>query len=93
MQHHTRGIDDWAQGRPFQFGECLLDPCNDIEFRGSAGQNLRSRRIDGPADFGDYQRAREMREASRKLFNYFMDGRKFAEFVRIAHEFDGRACV
>ena len=75
--------------RPFEVRERPLDACRDVGLAGNARQNLRSCRIDGAADFGDHQRTRKSREACSKLFEHLMDSRKFAEFLRIAHEFDG----
>ena len=89
MQDDAGGVDDAAQGRPFEGRERTLDARIDVGLAGSARQDLRARRIDGAADFGDDERARKAREARRKLFEHLMNGRKFAEFLRIAHEFDG----
>jgi hypothetical protein len=93
MQNYAGSVEDTTEGRSLKVRESPLDACNDVWFPGNACQNLRSCRIDRAPNLGDYQRTWQVREVCSKLFDYLMDGRKFAEFVRIAHEFDGRACV
>src|ERR1019366_2166845 len=95
VQDDSGGIDHVPQGRPREIRQRPLDARRDGGgLTGVPRQNLRSRGIDGAPDFADNQPTRKTCEAGRKLFEYLMNSRKFAEFLRIAHEFDSTClCV
>ena len=66
-----------------------LDARGDGGAAGNVPPDLLACRVDGAADLGHHERARKAREAGRKVIEHLVNGGKFAEFLRIAHEFDG----
>ena len=89
MQDDSGGVDDGPQGRPLQVRQRPLDARRDGRFSSIARQNVLACGIHGAADFGDDEGARESCQSGRKLFEHLMNSEKFAEFLGIAHEFDG----
>jgi hypothetical protein len=89
VQDDSGSVDHVPQGWPFEERQRPLDARGDGGFGSVPRQDPGSCGIEGAPDFVDHEGTRKSREARRQVLEHLMNRGKFAEFLRIAHEFDG----
>jgi hypothetical protein len=74
MEDDAGGIDDVAEGGAFEGGEGVFDAGIEGRPRGGAAEDFGAKFLQGAADFGCHQGARESREGGEEAFEHFMHG-------------------
>jgi hypothetical protein len=85
VKDHPGGVDDAAQGWPFERGESLDDAVFDGDFIHAAAEDEGAALLDGAADLGDDEYAWEPREGREETLGQFVDRGKAAEAFGLSH--------